>query len=153
MKLRSLLPGIAVAACALAVQPAFSQFKPDVQVKQRQSAMVLQGKYFYGHLRPTAQGKIPYDAATVSRNVSYLDALARMPWDAFTPATKDLKSRTLPAVYNDAAKWKDAQDRFTAEVTKLSEITRKGDEAAIKAQILAVDKTCSACHDDFRERQ
>lgn len=26
-------------------------------------------------------------------------------------------------------------------------------EAAIKAQILAVDKTCNSCHDTFRERQ
>ena len=153
MKSRLVVPGIAAALFALTAQPAFSQFKPDVQVKQRQSAMVLQGKYFYGHLRPTAQGKIPYDAATVARNVGYLDLLARMPWDGFTPETKGITSRTTPAVFNEAAKWKEAQDRFTAEVSKLTEITRKGDEAAIKSQILAVDKTCGACHDNFRERQ
>jgi cytochrome c556 len=138
------------AACAL---PAWSQVKPDVLVKQRQSAMVLQGKYFYGHLRPTAQGKMPYDAGTVARNVGFLEALSKMPWDCFAPSTKDVKSAATPAVFGEPAKFKDAQDRFNAEVTKLAEITRKGDEAAVKAQILAVDKTCGGCHDTFRERR
>ena len=63
-------------ACAL---PAYAQVKPEVLVKQRQSAMVLQGKYFYGHLRPTAQGKMPYDASSIARDVGYLDALSKMP--------------------------------------------------------------------------
>jgi cytochrome c556 len=135
------------------VLPASAQVKPDVLVKQRQSAMVLQGKYFYGHLRPTAQGKIPYDGNVVSRNVGYLDALSKMPWDGFTPATKDVKSAALPAVFSDTAKFKEAQDRFTGEVAKLVEITHKGDEAAIKQQILAVDKACGGCHENFRERQ
>ena len=142
----------AIAVGAVCAIPASAQVKPDVLVKQRQAAMVLMGKYFYGHLRPVAQGKMPYDAATVQRNVQYLDALSKMPWDGFAASTKDVKSRTLPAVFSDAAKFKKEQERFEAEVTRLSEITRKGDESAIRSQILAVNKTCSACHDDFRER-
>lgn len=153
MKNRPLWKALAVALGVACAVPATSQVRPDVLVKQRQAAMTLQGKYFYGHLRPTAQGKIAYDAALVARNVGYLDALARMPWDGFTPATKDVKSRTLPAAFSDTAKYKEAQDRFTTEVTRLAELTRKGDEASIKTQILAVDKTCGACHDNFRESQ
>lgn len=137
-------------ACAL---PAYSQVKPETLVKQRQSTMTLQGKYFYGHLRPTAQGKIPYDSAIVARNVVFLDALSKMAWDGFVPSTKDVKSQATPAVLTETAKFKDAQDRYQSEVTRLSEVARKGDEAAIKAQILAVDKTCAGCHDTFRERQ
>jgi cytochrome c556 len=126
--------------------------KPDVQVKQRQAAMTLQGKYFYP-IRAMAQGKTTYDPAVVSRNVTYLDSLARMPWDGFTPATKDLKTQATPAVFTDTAKFKDGQDKFQAEVTRLVEVTRKGDEASIKSQILAVDKSCGSCHDSFREKQ
>ena len=144
---------LAAGLATLCSMPASSQVKPEVPVKQRQAAMILMGKYFYGHLRPTAQGKIPYDAAVVTRNVGYVDALARMPWDGFTPGTKGIKSRTAPAAFNDAAKFKEAQDRFMGEVTKLTEVTRKGDEAAIKTQILAVNKSCGGCHDDFREKQ
>jgi cytochrome c556 len=138
------------AACAL---PAFAQVKPETLVKQRQSAMMLQGKYFYGQLRPTAQGKMPYDASTVARNVGYLEALSKMPWDGFTPATKDVKSGALPAVFAEPGKFKEAQDRYAGEVAKLVEVTHKGDEAAIKQQILAVDKACGGCHENFRERQ
>lgn len=149
---KSMLPMFLAAALAAYVVPASSQVKPDTQVRQRQAAMTLQGKYFNGYLRPVAQGKLPYDAANVARNVGYLDSLSRMPWDGFTPATKEIKSRATGAVFTDTAKFKEAQDHFQGEVTKLVEVTRKGDEASIKNQILAVDKSCNACHDNFRER-
>ena len=147
------LPVICVALGAACALPAAAQVKPDTLVKQRQSAMVLQGKYFNGQLRPVGQGKAPYDAAAVQRNAVLLEALSKMAWDGFAPSTKDIKSRATPAVFTDTAKFKEAQDRFQAEATRLVEVTRKGDEAAVRAQIMAVDKTCTGCHDNFRERQ
>lgn len=153
MSMRSTHVVVALAITAAWSAPVFSQARPEVLVKQRQAAMALQGKYFYP-IRAMAQGKVPYDANIVGRNVHYLDALARMPWDGFTPATKDVKSAATPAVLSDTAKFKDSQDRFIAEVNKLTEVQRKGgDENAIKSQIMAVDKACNACHDTFRERQ
>ena len=137
------------AACAL---PALSQVKPDVLVKQRQAAMVLQGKYF-GPLAGMAQGKVPYNQQVVVRNAAFLDALAKMPWDGFTPATKGEKSATLPAAYTETGKFKEAADRFEAEATKLAQVSRSGDEASVKAQITAVQKSCAACHDDYREKR
>lgn len=138
------------AACAV---PVYSQVRPETLVKQRQAAMTLQGKYFYP-IRAMAQGKVPYDASVVTRNVGYVDALSRMPWDGFVPSTRDVKSGALPAVFTDTAKYKDGQDRYQAEFTKLSDLVRKGgDEAAIRQQIMAVDKSCGGCHDNFRERQ
>jgi cytochrome c556 len=136
-------------ACAL---PAHSQVKPDVLVKQRQSAMVLQGKYF-GPLASMAQGKAPFDHAVVARNASYLDALSKMAWDGFVPATKDVKSQALPAVYTESAKFKEAQDRFQSEVSKLVQVSKGSDENAIKQQITATSKACAACHDNFREKR
>lgn len=132
---------------------AFPQAKPETLVKQRQAAMTLQGKYFYGQLRPMAQGKIPYDANAAARNAAFLEALSKMPWDGFTPSTRDVKSGALPAVFTESAKYKAAQDRLQSEVAKLVAATKSGDEAAAKAQILAVDKTCGGCHETFRERQ
>lgn len=130
-----------------------AQVKPETLVKQRQAAMALQGKYWYRHLRPTGQGKIPYDANLVARNASFIDALSQMPWDGFDPSTKDVKSAALPAVFTDATKFKEAQDRYRGEVGKLVAAAKGGDEAAVKAQILAVNKTCDGCHESFRERQ
>ncbi len=132
---------------------AFAQAKPETLVKQRQSAMVLQGKYFYGQLRPMAQGKMPYDASIATRNAGYLDALSKMPWDGFAPSTKDVKSAALPAVFTDTAKYKEAQDRMQGEIAKLVSVAKSGGEADVKAQILAVDKACGSCHESFREKR
>jgi cytochrome c556 len=137
------------AGCPLA---AHSQAKPETLVKQRQSAMVLQGKYF-GPLAGMAQGKVPFDQAVVARNAVYLDVLNKMPWDGFTAGTRDEKTRALPAVFTDTAKFTEAQHHFQAEVTKLVAVSKSGDEATVKAQIGAVGKSCAACHDNFRQKQ
>ncbi len=127
----------------------YAQQKPEVLLKQRQGAMALQGKYF-GPLNAMAQGKAPYNAQVVVRNAGYLQALSEMPWDGFTPDTKDEKSRALPAVWTDTAQWKEAQDRFQGAVAKL--VAAKGDETAAKAAIGEVGKACGACHENFRAK-
>lgn len=141
----------AISAAALTAQ-VHAQARPETLVKQRQAAMVLQGKYF-GPLAGMAQGKVPYDANVVARNAVYLDVLNKMPWDGFAPSTKGEQSAALPAVFTQPAKWKEAQDRFQAEVTKLVTVSKGGDEASVKAQISAVAKSCASCHDDFREKR
>lgn len=129
---------------------AFAQAKPDVLVKQRQSVMVLHGKY-WGPLNGMAQGKAPYDAAIVARNAGFLDALSKMPWDGFTENTKDEKSRALPAIWAEPAKFKEAQDRYQGAVAKLVAAS-KGDEAAFKAVAGEVGKSCGGCHETFRAK-
>jgi len=131
---------------------AMAQAKPEVLVKQRQSAMTLIGKYF-GPLGGMAQGKAPYDAGVVARNAGYLEVLAKMPWDGFDASTKGEKSRALPAVFGEPAKFKEAGDRMQAAVAALAASTKGGDEAKVKAAIGEVGKACAGCHDDFREKQ
>jgi cytochrome c556 len=131
---------------------ALAQVKPDVLVKQRQSAMTLIGKYF-GPLGGMAQGKVPFDAKIVQRNADYLAALSQMPWDGFDPSTKNEKTRALPAVFEQPDKFKEAGERFQSEVQKLQQAAKGGDEAAIKSQIGAVGKSCANCHDNFRQKQ
>lgn len=138
--------GLALAASAQA------QVKPDVLVKQRQSAMVLIGKYF-GPMAGMAQGKVPWNAQVVARNAAYLEVLGQMPWDGFTDATKDEKSRLLPAAFTDTAGWKKGQDDMRAAVTQLVSASKGTDEGAIKTAIGNVGKTCGACHDNFRQKQ
>ncbi|MGE5523701.1 MAG: c-type cytochrome [Rhodospirillaceae bacterium] len=144
---------VVLATGAMYSLPAASQVKPETLVKQRQAAMTLQGKYFYGELRPMAQGKMPYDAARVARDVAFLETLNKMPWDGFAASTKGVKSAATAAVFSEPAKFKEAQERSQNEIAKLASLVKSGDESAIKAQILAVDKTCASCHEDFRERQ
>ena len=149
MKKSLLAAGLAVAVLS---GEALAQAKPEVLVKQRQSAMTLMGKY-YGPMAGMAQGKVPYDAKIVQRNAGFLDNLSRMPWDGFSEGTKGAKSAALPAIWSEPTKWGDAADRLQNEASKLYAVSRSGDEAAVKSQIGAVGKACGGCHESFREKR
>jgi cytochrome c556 len=127
---------------------AYAQAKPEVMVKQRQAAMTLISKYF-GPLGAMAKGKAPYNQEVVTRNGKFLEALSQMPWDGFHPNTKDEKTRALPAVYDNAAGFKEAQERLQSAVAKLA---AAGDEGALKAAVGEVGKACGSCHNDFRAK-
>jgi cytochrome c556 len=142
----ALLVGTGYGAAALAQQ------KPEVLVKQRQSAMTLVGKY-WGPIAGMPSGKAPYNAETVTRNAGYLEVLSKMPWDGFADSTKDVKSAALPAVFTDTAKFKEAGDRMQSTIAQLAKVSKGGDEASVKAAIADVGKTCAGCHDNFRQKQ
>jgi cytochrome c556 len=139
-------------AIALGAGTALAQVKPEIMVKQRQAAMTLQAKYL-GGMVPMAQGKVPFRADVVAYNASLLDALSRMPWDGFAESTKDAKSAALPAIWNEPAKFKQAQDNFHNAVDALVRASKGGDEAAMKSAIGGVGKACGGCHENFRQKQ
>ena len=151
MKAKLVLSSLAVMVGAGYGAAVFAQAKPDVLVKQRQAAMTLQGKY-WGPIAGMASGKTPYNAETVARNAPILEVLSKLPWDGFVESTKGEKSRALPAVWTDNAKFKTAADKMQTAVAQLVKVS-KGDEATVKAALADVGKSCGACHDDFREKQ
>ena len=152
MKSRLLTAGVVLALGAGVTATAMAQVKPEQLVKQRQSVMTMQGKYF-GPIAAMVQGKIPYNADVVARNAAFLEALSQMPWDGFDPSTEGVKSGALPEIYKDPAKFKQASENLQAEVRKLAAAAKSHDEGAVKAQFGAVGKACGACHDNFRQKQ
>ncbi len=151
MRKNLLSAGLVLALGAVFAFPAVAQVKPEILVKQRQSVMTLQGKYF-GPLAGMAQGKVPYNAEVAARNAGFLDALSKMPWDGFTADTQGEKSRALPEIYKEAAKFKAAQDLLQGNIAKLVAATRGGNEATVKAAIGDIGKACGNCHDNFRQK-
>src|SRR5258706_8819061 len=154
MKLKLVAVSLSMAVGAAFTLDAAAQAKPDVLVKQRQAAMTLQGKYM-GPMGGMAQGKIPYNASVVQRNAGFLEVLSKMPWDGFDPSTKGagVKSAALPAIWEKPDEFKKAAENFENEAAKLAQVSKSGDEAAVKAQIGATGKACGACHEKFREKQ
>jgi cytochrome c556 len=152
MKRKLLAAVLATSAASLFMLEAAAQAKPEVLVKQRQSAMTLQGKYF-GPMAGMAQGKIPYDAKVIQRNAAFLEALSQMPWDGFAESTKGEKSGALSAIWEKPGDFKQASERLQNEAAKLAQVSKSGDEAAVKAQIGAVGKSCGGCHETFREKR
>jgi len=151
MRTKLLVAAVTVAALGGASLEALAQAKPDVLVKQRQAAMVLQGKYL-GPIGAMLKGAAPYNADTVALNATFLENLARMPWDGFNPSTQSEKSKTKPEVYKEMDKFKLAYERLEAETAKLGAVARAKDEAGVKVAFGGVAKACGACHDDFREK-
>ena len=149
MKKTAFWAGLVVAAVSGTV---LAQAKPDVLVKQRQAVMTLQGKYF-GPIAGMASGKVtPYNADVVSRSATYLENLAQMPWDGFHENTKGEKSRALPEIWSQKAKFDELAQRLQTETAKLGEIARAKNEAGVKQQYAAVGKVCGACHESFRAK-
>jgi len=130
---------------------ALAQAKPETLVKQRQAAMVLQGKYL-GPIGAMLKGNAPYNADIVARNATFLENLARMPWDGFDASTKGEKSKAKPAVFDDPAKFKQAYEQLEEATAKLGAAARAKDEAGVKAAFGPVAKACGGCHDNFREK-
>ena len=144
MKNRILAAGVGLVLSAGFVVEALAQ-SPAALVRQRQAAMVLQNKYF-GAMNP----KVAYDQAAFARNAANLEVLSHMAWDGFTPATQGEKSRALPAIYSDAAKFKQSQEAFEAAAGRLAAAAKSGPEQTVRAAWGDVNKTCQACHDAFR---
>jgi len=152
MKTNLLASGVALALGMGVAATALAQAKPEVLVKQRQAAMVLQGKYL-GPIGGMLKGNIPYNADTVALNATFLENLARMPWDGFQQSTSGVKSAAKPEIYSDAAKFKAAVDTLEAETAKLGAAARAKNEAGVKAAFGGVAKACGSCHDAFRVKQ
>lgn len=144
--------GLALALAAGSAVTVFAQTKPKDMVRERQAAMTLQWKYLAPMYR-MAQGKVPYDAKVIARDAGYLEVLSKMAWDGFDPSTKNEDSAALPAVYTDAAKFKEAQERFQHAAGRLAAASKSGNETSVKAAIRDVSDACDACHDKFREKQ
>jgi cytochrome c556 len=151
MRTKLLAPALVAAALGGASLQVLAQAKPDVLVAQRQAAMKLQGKYL-GPIGGMLKGTIPYNADVVARNATFLENLARMPWDGFDPSTQGEKSKAKPEIYKEMAKFKAAADTLEAETSKLGAAARAKDEAGVKATFGNVAKACGSCHDTFREK-
>lgn len=152
MKKSLLAVAVALSAGMVVTTAAMAQAKPDVLVKQRQSAMVLMGKYL-GPIGGMLKGAAPYNADVVARNATFIENLARMPWDGFDASTQGEKSKAKPEVFKESAKFKAAADMLEAESAKLGAAARAKDEAGVRAAFGGVAKSCGNCHDTFREKQ
>lgn len=151
MNKKIILASIAFTLSSVVTANAFAQTKPDVLVKQRQAGMTLIGKY-WGPVGGMGAGRVPYDVAVVARNAGYLETLTKLPWDGFNASTSGEKSAALPAVYSDAAKFKEASENLQGAVGKLVAVSKGGSEADVKAAIGNVGKACGGCHDNFRAK-
>jgi cytochrome c556 len=150
MKLASTF--VLTAAAIVFSAPAAAQFqKPEDAVKYRQSALTVMGTHF-GRIGAMVNGRAPFDAKAAQDSASIVVVMSSLPWPAFTPNTESLKTRALPEIWKEGAKFKDASEKMQAEVIKLEAAAKTGNLDTIKAAFGAAGGSCKNCHDSFQAK-
>ena len=149
----------ALTACALILSTNIALADVAKSEKQAKGATELRQSTFtliranMGTLGGMAKGKIPFDAKIVERNATRIHQLSFMIADYTKTDTSGfkVKSDALPKVWTERAAFEKRIDDLTVASEKLVKMSTSGDEAAIKAAIGGVGKTCGGCHDDFKK--
>ena len=143
----------ALAALLLAASAQAQQApKPEQLIKWRQSAYQT---IAWSTARVKANVDGTYNKDDAARAAAVIASLANSNLGVLFPAGtetgKGWRDTTVKAtLFTDAAGVGAAAAAFSKEATELARVTQGGDVAAVKAQLAALQKTCKACHDDYR---
>ena len=144
---------LATAVLITAAVPASAQFsKPEDAIRYRQSAYVLMGNHM-GRINAQLKSDKP-DVAAIQRSAGIVDFASQLPGEGYVPGSDKggtPPTRAKPEVFTDP-KVKDVGRAMRQEVTKLVEVSKTGDIAAIRTQFQATAKSCDNCHDDYRNK-
>ena len=125
--------------------------KPEDAIKYRKASFVVTAAHF-GRIGAMAQGKAPFDAKVAAESADIVATMSKLPWAGFGEGTDMGETKAKPEVWKQAAKFKEAADKFQQEAVKLQAAAKTGKEADIKAAFTATAGTCKGCHDDFRNK-
>lgn len=145
---------IAIAATLLAATAAHAQQapKPEQLIKWRQSAYQVVA-WNAGRVKANVDGSYNKDEVVRAANAIAAVANSGLP-SLFAPGTetgKGWKDTSVKAtLFTDTAGVAAAQAAFGKEANELARVAQGGDVTAVKAQLAALQKTCKACHDDYR---
>lgn len=145
-------PTLLAAALLATVAQAQQAPKPEQLIKWRQSAYQTVA-WSTGRVKANVDGS--YNKEEVIRAANTIAAVANSGLPSlFPPGTetgKGWKDTTVKASFiSNTAGAAAAQAAFVKEANELSRLAQVGDVAAVKAQLAALQKTCKACHDDYR---
>ena len=144
----ALLAGLALTSLSASAQ---SFAKPEDAIKYRKASFVVTAAHF-GRIGAMAQGKAPFDAKVAVESADIVATMSKLPWAGFGEGTDMGETKAKPEVWKQAAKFKEAADKFQQEAVKLQAAAKTGKEADIKAAFTATAGTCKGCHDDFRNK-
>jgi cytochrome c556 len=142
---------IAALSAFAMLTPVHAQFaKPEDAVKYRKNSLFVMQQH-WARVGAMAQGRVPFDAKAAQDNMDVVSTLAKLPWAAFTEGTDKGDTRAKAEIWKESAKFKEAADKFQAEVVKLNAAAKTGSLDNLKAAFGSAAPTCKACHDNFRK--
>lgn len=142
----------ALAALCATSSVAVAQQKPEDVIKFRKGAYSVMG-WYTGQMGAMVKGQAPFDQKIFVRNSAIIEQMSHVVPDAFVPGSdKGGDTRAKPEIWSQPDKFKAAMERFQGEATKMSQVSKAGNQDQIRQQFGALAKACSNCHDDFRTK-
>ena len=147
------LLSLSVAALAAVALPAQAQFaKPEDAIRYRQSGYVIMGNQM-GRIAAQLKADKP-DVALIQRSAGIVDFVSQLPGEGYVPGSEkggNPPTRAKAEIFTDP-KVRDVAKSMRTEVTKLVEVSKGGDVAAIRKQFQATVDSCNNCHDNYRNK-
>ena len=146
-----LLVTVLLAGSGVLIGAASAQFsRPEDAIKYRKSVMVIIAQHF-GRLGAMVKGAQPYDQDTFTNNAAIVEAMSKLPWEAFLVAGSDRGDTTMnSSALSDSDQFKKIAGSFEQETGRLVSAAKDGDADAAKRQFGNVAKSCKECHSKFR---
>lgn len=122
---------------------------PDQPVTKRRAIF----KQFTRTLEPmgmVARDRKEYNPREFNVSALELQKLSTQPWAYFTPDSNYPPTHAKPAVWQKATEFKVAQEKYQATVSQLVKAAQGGDLDVIRSSVNEVQKSCKACHNQFR---
>ena len=136
-----------LAACSDTVQDTH----PQQLVSKRQAVF----KDFTRTLEPMGQmarDRKPFNPREFHTSALELQRLSSLPWAYFAADGNYPPTRAKAEVWQKPTEFKTAQENYLAQVAKLVVVAQAGELDAIRPVVDEVQKSCKACHDQFRSR-
>jgi cytochrome c556 len=155
--MRSLKPLPIAALCALAtVSTAHAQVAPEQKALDARQALFKLVDWSFAPAGEMLRNKAKWDAATVRKAATRVEALAPMIPDAFALDTRKstgLKTKAREGIWTNAADFKAKADDLAKAAAALAAAAKSGaDDKALRQAAMAVGKACSACHDSYKDK-
>jgi len=125
--------------------------KAEDAIKYRKNALYVMDVQ-YNQLKAMAQGKISYDAKSAMDAAIVVEVLAKLPWAAFGEGTDKGETKAKPEIWTESGKFRDAQEKFITEATKLATSAKTGKLEDLKVAVNATNETCKNCHSNFKSK-
>ena len=142
---------VAIAAVLLMTACSEAQDTHPAQPVTKRQALFKQFTRTLEPMGMVARDRKVYNPVEFKANALALEKLAAQPWGYFTPDSNYQPTRAAPAVWTQAAEFKQAQDAFLAKVGQLVKATDGGNLEIIRTAVNDVQSTCKTCHDQFRK--
>ena len=125
--------------------------KPEDAIKYRKSVMTVM-RWEFKPLSAMVKGERPFDKDMFVRNAAYLEVLSKMPLEGYVPGSDKGETKAKPEIWTEMDKFKGGMDKLQTETAKLAQVAKTREMSQIKAQLGETEKTCKACHDNFRSK-